>query len=64
MAKKKYTIIDLFAGTSALSEGFVNHNFIPLSHIEMDKNACDTIRTRVAYHYLKTHKNQYLYDLY
>lgn len=56
MANKKYTIIDLFAGTSALSEGFVNHNFIPLSHIEMDKNACDTIRTRVAYHYLKAHK--------
>lgn len=53
MTKKKYTVIDIFAGTSALSEGFVNHNFIPLSHIEMDKNACDTIRTRVAYHYLK-----------
>lgn len=54
MKKKKYTIIDLFAGTSALSEGFINHGFIPLSHIEMDKNACDTIRTRVAFHYLKS----------
>lgn len=55
--KKKYTVIDLFAGTSALSEGFVNHNCIPLSHIEMDKNACDTIRTRVAFHYLKSKKD-------
>jgi DNA (cytosine-5)-methyltransferase 1 len=54
MKKKKYTVIDLFAGTSALSEGFINHGFIPLSHIEMDKNACDTIRTRVAFHYLKS----------
>ena len=53
-SKVNYTIVDLFAGTSALSEGFINHGFIPLSHIEMDKNACDTIRTRVAFHYLKS----------
>ncbi len=50
----QYTIIDLFAGTSALSEGFVNHGFIPLAHIEMDKDACNTIRTRVAFHYLQS----------
>lgn len=64
MAKRKYTVIDLFAGTSALSEGFVNNGFIPLSHIEMDKNACDTIRTRVAFHYLKSKKKLSLYYKY
>ena len=56
MLNRKYNVIDLFAGTSALSEGFVNQNFIPLSHIEMDKSACDTIRTRVAYHYLESNQ--------
>lgn len=61
MKKKKYTIIDLFAGTSALSEGFINHGFVPLSHIEMDTNACDTIRTRVAFHYLKSKNNLKIY---
>lgn len=64
MSENKYTIIDLFAGTSALSEGFVNHGFVPLSHIEMDKNACDTIRTRVAYHYLKDNGKLDLYYQY
>lgn len=60
----KSTIIDLFAGTSALSEGFINHGFIPVAHVEMDKNACDTIRTRVAYHYLKSHDKLELYRKY
>ena len=63
MSNRKFNVIDLFAGTSALSEGFVNQNFIPLSHIEMDKSACDTIRTRVAYHYLKSnHKLEPYYS--
>lgn len=58
------TIIDLFAGTSALSEGFVNQGFVPIAHVEMDKNACDTIRTRVAYHYLKASNKISLYTKY
>ena len=60
-SKNKYTVIDLFAGTSALSEGFINHGFVPLAHVEMDKNACDTIRTRVAYHYLKSNNKLEVY---
>lgn len=59
-----YTIIDLFAGTSALSEGFVNEGFVPVAHVEMDPNACNTIRTRVAYHYLKSANKLQVYNQY
>ncbi len=45
--------IDLFAGTSAFSEGFKQNGMNPIAHVEMDAEACLTIKTRVAYHYLK-----------
>jgi DNA (cytosine-5)-methyltransferase 1 len=50
---KQLNYIDLFAGASALSEGFKQLNFNPVAHIEMDSDACLTIRTRQVYHYLK-----------
>ncbi|MCD4664513.1 MAG: DNA cytosine methyltransferase [Bacteroidales bacterium] len=53
--------IDIFAGASGLSEGFIRAGFEPVGHIEMDKNACMTIKTRMAYHYLKKNKNLNLY---
>lgn len=49
--------IDLFAGAGGLSEGFIKKGFEPIAHVEMDKNACDTIRTRLAYHYLLKNNN-------
>lgn len=44
--------IDLFAGAGGLSEGFVRNGFIPVAHIEMNPNACLTLKTRACYYYL------------
>lgn len=55
--------IDLFAGASGMSEGFIRAGLNPISHIEMDKYACDSIRTRAAYHYLtKNGKEKFYID--
>lgn len=45
--------IDLFAGAGGLSEGFIRAGFRPIAHVEMNKDACDTLKTRTAFHYLK-----------
>ncbi len=45
--------IDLFAGAGGLSEGFIRCGFEPIAHVEMNNDACDTLRTRTAFHYLK-----------
>jgi len=51
MSKLNY--IDLFAGAGGLSEGFSRQGFNPVAHVEMNGYACETLRTRVAYHHLK-----------
>ncbi len=44
--------IDLFAGAGGLSEGFIRAGFNPVAHVEMDEDACNTLKTRLAYHFL------------
>src|SRR5690348_16687367 len=61
---KQLNYIDLFSGTSALSEGFKRNSMNPVAHIEMDKEACLTIKTRVAYHHLKDTGNISVYHDY
>ncbi len=46
--------IDLFAGASGMSEGFARSGFTPVAHVEMNEEACYTIKTRTAYHFLKS----------
>jgi len=58
---KKINYIDLFAGAGGLSEGFVRAGFTPIAHVEMNKDACDTIKTRTAYHWLKENGQQEIY---
>lgn len=50
---RKLKFIDLFAGAGGLSEGFIRAGFTPIAHVEMNKDACDTLKTRTAFHYLK-----------
>jgi DNA (cytosine-5)-methyltransferase 1 len=57
----KLNYIDLFAGAGGLSEGFISAGFEPIAHVEIDQAACFTLRTRTAYHYLKSVKK---YDIY
>jgi len=56
--------IDLFAGAGGLSEGFLRAGFEPVAHVEMDKAACFTLRTRAAFHYLNTYGNPDIYTSY
>ena len=49
-----------------MSEGFIRAGFFPVAHVEADKAACFTLRTRMAYHWLKDHGrieqyNEYLH---
>jgi DNA (cytosine-5)-methyltransferase 1 len=48
-----YNFIDLFAGAGGLSEGFIRAGYRAVAHVEMNKDACDTVKTRLAFHYLK-----------
>lgn len=61
---KELTYIDLFAGAGGLSEGFIRAGFTPIAHVEMNKDACDTIKTRTAYHWLKENKKIRIYNDY
>ena len=45
--------IDLFAGAGGLSEGFTSIGFNPIAHVEMNYDACQTLKTRAVYYYLK-----------
>ena len=53
----EFNYLDLFAGAGGLSEGFIRADFNPIAHVEMDRAACFTLRTRMAYHHLKANNN-------
>lgn len=57
-------VIDLFAGAGGLSEGFKRQGFNIVSHVEMNKSACLTLKTREAYYYLKEQRKLDIYKEY
>lgn len=56
--------IDLFAGAGGFSEGFKRAGFEPVAHVEVDKAACFTLRTRLAYYYLTENNKANIYVQY
>lgn len=63
MVEKK-TFIDLFAGAGGLSEGFIRTGFTPIAHVEIDKAASNTLKTRMARHWLAENNKYHFYEEY
>lgn len=58
------TYLDLFAGAGGLSEGFLRAGYTPIAHVEMNPDACNTLRTRSSYYYLSQQGKLALYNDY
>ena len=56
--------LDLFAGAGGLSEGFIRAGFNPIAHVDMDVAACYSLKTRVAYHWLRQNNKLNIYAQY
>lgn len=57
-------IVDLFSGAGGLTEGFFQEGFNIIAHIEKEPWACETLKTRICYHFLKEQNNLDLYFTY
>lgn len=57
-------VIDIFAGAGGLSEGFRQEGFDIVTHLEMDRAASLTLKTREAYYYLKKNNKLEIYKQY
>ena len=55
-------IIDLFSGAGGLTEGFRNQRYKILGHVEKEKAACETLKLREVYYYLKENNKLGLYN--
>lgn len=61
---KKLNYIDLFAGCGGLSEGFTASGFHPVAHVEMNNDACLSLKTRECFYYLKRRNKLDVYRSY
>jgi len=57
-------VLDLFSGAGGLSEGFFRIGTTFVGHVEADKYACDTLRSRTAYWNLKQNNKLDIYYQY
>ena len=56
--------VDLFAGAGGLSEGFIKAGYTPIADVEMKRDACNTLKTRAAFHYLREQNRLDSYEKY
>ncbi|MGF6906810.1 DNA cytosine methyltransferase [Fusobacterium sp. PH5-44] len=49
--------IDVFSGAGGLTEGFIRAGYKIIAHVEKEYPATLTLKTRLAYHYLKSHNS-------
>jgi DNA (cytosine-5)-methyltransferase 1 len=63
-AKDSLNFLDLFAGGGGLSEGFIRAGFKPVAHVEMDQDACYTLKTRAGKHWLTENNSDEIYYKY
>lgn len=59
-----FNFLDLFAGAGGLSEGFIQAGYTPIAHIEKEKAACYTLKTRNAYYFFKKENKLDIYYSY
>ncbi len=58
---RELNFVSVFTGASGLDEGFIKAGYNPISHVEMNKEACLTTKTRMAYHYLLENNKSKIY---
>lgn len=56
--------IDLFSGAGGLTEGFLSEGYKFIAHVEKEYWACETLKTRIMYYYLKNKNDIELYNTY
>ena len=57
-------VIDLFAGAGGLTEGFLNEGYKFVAHVEKEYWACETLKTRIMFYYLKEKNDLETYNKY
>lgn len=57
-------VVDLFSGAGGLTEGFYKEGYDVVAHIEKEKWACETLKTRICYHYLRERDDLNTYNEY
>lgn len=49
---KKINVLDIFSWCGGLTEWFLKENYSFIGHLEMDKYACESLKTRILFDYL------------